>query len=146
MDLQIPDGQLVDTPPLELLDDPATVFAAHSQAAAYNYLAAPLGAESEEPEIRVRIDGGVKLGGVEVLNVGPPTLVIDLTYKNHAALLIVRKGAPREPWELSTKMLMLPADTPDSWGSEDAASDQRNGRVLLFVGWVTLNRWFAQPR
>lgn len=145
MEINIPNGRIIDVPSgLTLMGDPAGVYAVHCLADGYDHvLAAWSLGDPPTPEMDVRLNGRMRPCAPRFLNQGGRGLVIQVILpSDETAYLYVREGLPGLPWRLATKMLALPSDTPAGWGADDAAADQRNGRVLLYVGLAQMNNWF----
>lgn len=146
MEIEIPNGRVMDRPALfSLQDDPANIFGINCLAAGYQHVIANRELDDPSaPDMRVRLDTRVRTCALRFMNLGGRGLVILIQLANdETAYLYVREGRPSQSWDIATKMLVLPSDSPGEWGVGDEAAAQRNGRVMLYVALVTLNGWLG---
>lgn len=144
MDLEIPDGEIVDND-LNLVakDDLGEVVALWASGRAFSYLGSKLGRyDAELLDIRLAVDGLDMLYSFYVLELPRPTLVVAMTRGSKLAFVLFRDDAPPH-WSVSTKVLLLPgADDVPGWSEGDRMFENLYSRVLLFAGLASLNQWY----
>lgn len=148
MEFVLTDAEIVPND-LEVVvhDDPGQIFALLQFNEVLRYLAAGTRYEPDFVDLRCTVDGETADCTVHTLTEPRPTLVVTLPSvpgKERYLLLRDDSLAGVRMWMISDRILVLPEDAPESWGVDEAAFAQRDGRILIFAGLANTNSWFRQ--